>query len=353
VRHRRLGTRALLTWVACTAGATAVPWLARTAGAAGPGEAGPREPVVRHAYLMGTRATLTALATDRSRGLATLERMLGEIEAAEAELSTWRDDSVLSSINRQPLGVPYPAPRHLCDLLFDLATWSEASGRAFDPAVGSLISAWGLREGGRRPRAEEITRALSTSGLEHVRVAQAPCRVTRHRPITLDAGAFGKGAALDRVARRELRHDSTPWMIDLGGQLAVGGQVGLGWPVALAHPRHRDEPVLDLRLAAGSLATSGGSERDREVGGQRIGHIIDPRTGQTLSREESVAVWHERALIADILSTALYVMGAREGLAWAEAHGVAACFLIPEPRGSGARVRATSAFRRQFFETLS
>ncbi len=306
--------------------------------------------MVRHAYLMGTRATLTALATDRSRGLATLERMLGEIEAAEAELSTWRDDSALSSINRQPLGVPYPAPRHLCDLFSDLAAWSGASGSAFDPAIGSLVAAWGLRDGGRRPRAEEIARALTTSGLEHVRVGQAPCRVTRDRPVTLDAGAFGKGAALDRVAQRELKHGSGPWMIDLGGQLAVGEHVGLGWPVALAHPRRRDEPVLELRLAAGSLATSGGSERDRVVGGQRVGHIIDPRTGQTLSREESVVVWHERALVADILSTALYVMGAREGLAWAERRGIAVCFLVPGPGNDGATARTTSAFRARFPE---
>ena len=201
-----------------------------------------------------------------------------------------------------------------------------------------------------RPRAEEIARALTTSGLAHVRVGKAPCRVTRQRAVTLDAGAFGKGAALDRVARREPQRESSRWMIDLGGQLAVGGGEGVGWPVALAHPRHRDEPVAVLRLDAGSLATSGGSERDRVVADRRIGHIIDPRTGQTLAREESVAVWHERALVADILSTALYVMGVEAGLAWAEAQGVAACFLVPGPGNIEATARTTSAFRARFPE---
>ncbi len=49
----------------------------------------------------------------------------------------------------------------------------------------------------------------------------------------------------------------------------------------------------------------------------------------------SVTVWHRRALVADILSTALFVMGPDEGLRWAEARGIAACYLVPDttPRG--------------------
>ncbi len=348
MRHRSLRTKALLAWVACATGATATPWLTRTAGAAGPGDAGASEAVVRQAYLMGTRATLTTLATDRSEGLATLERMLGEIEAVEAELSTWRDETLLSAINRQPIGVPHTAPSHLCELLADLASWAQATGGAFDPAIGSLAAAWGLRDGGRLALTEELARARDGSGLEHLTVEDTPCRVTRRHAVTLDAGAFGKGAALDRVAQHELKHDSAPWMIDLGGQLAVGGHLGLGWPVALADPRHRDERVIELRLKAGSLATSGGSERDRLAEGQRIGHIIDPRSGLALSRPESVTVWHGRALVADILATALYVMGVEAGLEWAEAHGAAVCFLVPA--GSGVTARTSSAFRARFSE---
>jgi thiamine biosynthesis lipoprotein ApbE len=52
--------------------------------------------------------------------------------------------------------------------------------------------------------------------------------------------------------------------------------------------------------------------------------------------------------VADVLSTALYVMGVEEGLAWAEARQLAVCFLIPGPAGSLAGVRATRAFRERF-----
>ena len=309
-----------------------------------------RTTVQRQAYLMGTRATLATSAADRGQGLRTLERLLAGLEAVEAELSTWREDSQLSAVNRQPIATPLRVPDRLCDLLNELGAWHRATGGAFDPAIGSMVAVWGLREGGRQPSAAELAAARSAAGLDHLAVQLFPCQVTRLRDVILDAGAFGKGAAIDRVAETELAHRTRTWMIDLGGQVTVGGQDGEPWPVALAHPRRRSEAVLDLRLSAGSLASSGGSVRDVEVGGRTIGHILDPRTGDPLSRPESVTVWHPRALVADILSTALYVMGTDEGLAWAEARHVAACFLLPDPAGSSTTVRATPAFRERFLQ---
>jgi len=116
------------------------------------------------------------------------------------------------------------------------------------------------------------------------------------------------------------------------------------WPVALAHPRDRERPWLEVAIAEGSLATSGGSERDLSAAGTRIGHILDPRTGRPAAYTGSVTVWHRRGLIADILSTALYVMGPEQGLAFAERHGIAACFLAIGPQGA-VDARTSTAFR--------
>lgn len=141
-------------------------------------------------------------------------------------------------------------------------------------------------------------------------------------------------------------------MIDLGGQIAVGG--GSSWTVALSHPRRRDLEVARLVMESGSLATSGGSEHDVVVDGQRLGHIVDPRTGETVVSDVSVVVWHSEALVADILSTALYVMGPREGFEWAQQRGIAAAFLNPENgEGEAVGIRATTSFLAEFPETES
>ena len=305
--------------------------------------------IQRTVFLMGTLATFVAETPDRETGLAKLERMVRVVERTEGELSTWREDSVLSAVNGRPVGEALPVPPAVCGLLDRIAGWHAATGGAFDPAVGRLIAVWGLRGGGRQPDDEELKEALAVSGLGHLALDSEACSVTRHAAVTLDAGGFGKGEALDRVREAE-RGRPGAWRIDFGGQMAVSGEASDGaWTVGVAHPARRGTAVLELSLAAGSIATSGGSERDLVLeDGSRIGHIVDPRDGRPVSRSVSVSVWHESAFVADVLSTALYVMGPREGIAWAGARGVAACFISADPDAGDVAFSATPAFEARF-----
>jgi thiamine biosynthesis lipoprotein len=297
--------------------------------------------VQRDVYLMGTHALLATYAAERPEGIATLERAVRVLEETEAELSTWRDDSAISRLNGTAIGEQWQAGTELCALFASLYDWQRQTGSAFDPAVGSLGAAWAIHDGGRIPSNEELTAARARSGLRRLEFDPRACTIVRRGDATVDVGAFGKGEALDRVARA-LR--GTTWLVDLGGQVAVGGPApgGQPWTIDVAHPHDRDRAVMQIQLLSGSLATSGGSERDVYIGSERIGHILDPRSGRPASFSGSVVVWHERALVADILSTALYVMGPEEGLPWAEARGVSAAYLMA---GRTLQMTATTGFR--------
>ena len=299
---------------------------------------------------MGTQCRLQAYAEDRQSGIAQLEALLGVLEKAEEELSTWRPDSLLSRLNRHPLGSPFPLNRDLFQLFAQLFLWSSATQSAFDPAIGTLVEAWDLRGEGRRPSAESLQEAREHAGIHHLELDANRHWVARRRPVEMDAGGFGKGEALDRLLAFSLAAGYDRWLVDLGGQLMVHGlppEQG-AWEVDLAHPTKRRESVLGLRLVSGTLATSGGSERDLELKGVRIGHILDPRTGLPAAFQGAVTVWHPRGLVADVLSTALYVMGVEQGLRWAESQNLAACYLtITED--STVKIQATFAFRRRFF----
>ena len=305
--------------------------------------------VERTVFLMGTFATFVTETVDRETGLEKLERMVRVIERTEGELSTWREDSVLSAVNRQPVGAPFSVPAATCGLLSRVAQWHAETNGAFDPAVGVLVAVWGLRREGRRPGDDALQAALAAAGFEQVSLDPEACIVTRRTAATLDAGGFGKGEALDRVRDAERGRPGT-WFIDFGGQMAVSGEASDGaWTVGVAHPARRDVSVLQLSLTAGSLASSGGSERDLVLDdGSRIGHILDPRSGRPVSRAASVTVWHESAFVADAVSTALYVMGPEEGIAWAAAHGIAACFIVPDGDSGAVAFRATPAFESRF-----
>ncbi|HSR66787.1 MAG TPA: FAD:protein FMN transferase [Acidobacteriota bacterium] len=311
----------------------------------------------REVYLMGTRCRLTAAAWDRDGALSALERLLEALEASERQLSTWRQDSRLSQLNRHPLHQPLPLEPGLCRLFQQLGHWHALTEGAFDPAIGRLIAAWDIRGRGRTPPSADLAEALRASGFEHLELDASACRIERRRALQIDAGAFGKGEALDRALalspqlRSELGLQG--WLIDLGGQIGVWGEPepGRQWEVSLAHPKQRGRGVLRLEVESGTIAVSGGSQRDLTVDGAVVSHILDPRSGQPVVFAGSTVVWRPDGLSSDVLSTALYVMGPREGLKWASRHQVAACFLIPQPEDGeedSVRFKCSDLFRRHF-----
>ncbi|MCW5979719.1 MAG: FAD:protein FMN transferase [Bryobacteraceae bacterium] len=303
--------------------------------------------------------TLETFAAKRTEGLQQLEELVRTLEGVQTLVSTWEPGSELSRLNRQPIGVPLELDRSICDLLAELRHWSHLTDGTFDPAVGRLIDAWGLQTKPRLAADADIRNALQRSGMSLLTVYPGSdgCRAARTGDIRIDTGAFGKGVGLRRALRNS-RLSGYPWMINGGGQVAVHGSPPAkeAWEVSIAHPADRSQPVLTLNMKSGSLATSGGSESDVTVhtvggNGARIGHIVDPRTGRPVLSETSVSVWHSDPLTADILSTALYIMGVERALRFANRHSLAVCLLTPD--GDRVIVQASDAFTAAFLPDTS
>jgi thiamine biosynthesis lipoprotein len=85
----------------------------------------------------------------------------------------------------------------------------------------------------------------------------------------------------------------------------------------VAHPSRRHEPAAYLLVRDRAVSTSSQSERGVTIHGRRIGHVVDPRSGEPVAPWGSVTVVAEDPVAADILSTALLVLGPEEALRWA------------------------------------
>jgi thiamine biosynthesis lipoprotein len=302
---------------------------------------------VRARYLMGTicRVALDEGPEAEEAAAAAFD----EIDRLESLLSTWRAQSELSRLNRAPVGAPVGASPELVALLAHTLEWSVWTDGAFNPLVAPLVDAWALRRGGRVPSPAEIRDGVRRSRLDAVAIDPAMRTVTRRSDGAFEEGGFAKGYALDRaVAVLRERGVARGW-IDFGGQLAVFGFGDRPLEVAIAHPRLRQHAAVRLRLGCGSLSTSSASERTFAAGGRRFSHIVDPRTGLALPPGGSVSVLDESAFRADVLSTALYVMGPERGLAWARAHGVAALVLAPQDKDRF-RLETSPAWRERVLE---
>ncbi len=254
------------------------------------------------------------------------ETALGESARIEAACSTWNRDSAWSHLNAAR-GAWVPLAPEWMDLLGQIKVWHRRTEGAFDPVLMALLQAWDIRQGGRTPNADVLAAARRASGqaLLELDGERGAARLL-HPGAGVEEGGFLKGYALD--AMRRVAAVPSGW-IDFGGQVLAWGRP---FRVGIADPQDRQKTRCTLVLADASLSCSGTSERGR--------HILDPRSGEPCPAWGSTAVVATDALSADVLSTALYVLGPETGPAWAEGHMVAAAFLLND--GS---VRMTAAFR--------
>ncbi len=259
---------------------------------------------------------------------AASEAALRESARIEAACSTWDPASAWSRLNAAG-GRPVALDPEWLDLLATARAWQVRMDGAFDPVLMALLQAWDVRGGGhRRPTAGELDRARRASGARLLALDRRAGTAQLLDPSAgVEEGGFLKGYALDRMRRAA---GTASGLLDFGGQLLAWGR-----PVeaSVADPRDRGRARIRLVLKDASLACSGTSERGR--------HILDPRTGRPSPAWGSVAVVASDGLTADILSTALYVLGPERGLAWADRHAAAAAFLLND-----GTIRPSAAFRQ-------
>ncbi|MFK7742007.1 MAG: FAD:protein FMN transferase [Planctomycetota bacterium] len=325
-------------------------------------EAAPQEEVTptedtscdRLAIAMGT--TLRIHVDAAGGALAVSEAALAAVEAVEARLSTWRSSSELARCNEGRIEHWLPLSAATAAELLQAQQIAQDTDGALGIAIGALLQAYDLRGAGRWPSGAELFNAVADVRADGWELRVDGVRRLR-RGVRLDAGAFGKGAALRAARDAALAAGARAIWLDFGGQVLLAGGQAESREIALAHPDARNAGVLTMELASGSFATTANSERGRLVDGRRLGHVLDPRTGKPARDFGSLTVWSEDPLQADALSTALFVLGPDRALAWAEHRaGVEAVVIersaAPFPAGSSAAnslpqllVRATSGMR--------
>ena len=295
------------------------------AGLLGAGAKPPRIRIARAQYRMGTVLEIDAVGPARERLESAISRAFGEVARTESRLSNWRADSELSRANRAASVAPFSLSAETFWSLDRALRLARETDGAFDPTVGGVTRALGLMGGSPDP--ERAIRARSGIGWRRVLLDSRSRTLSfSWRETSLDSGAFGKGEALDRAVAALRAGGVVAARLNFGGQIALLGAGSrearrMGFDrVVVAAPDGAGAPACGFFAIGGSVSTSGDAEKP--------GHLIDPKTGEAAAFHGSVTVIADTALRADALSTALFVMGPREGLAFADRRGIAALFIV-------------------------
>jgi thiamine biosynthesis lipoprotein len=281
--------------------------------------------LARHAMATRFEWVLWGHAPERLRAAG--EEALDEVDALESALSRYRGLSDIARVNAGAAVGPVRVSPSTFHLLERARVFSEVTEGAFDITVGALLRAWGFVGGtGSRPSPEAVRQARDASGWHRIRLDASEFSVTFDCPgVELDLGALGKGHALDRAldllteagVAHALLHGGTSSILTRG--LAPDGRA---WRVGLPGPRDSapeamsflkppGEPSVahSLELHDESLSVSAVWGKSFTEGGEELGHVLDPRTGEPVRRARCAAVVGPEAAVSDALSTALLVLG--------------------------------------------
>lgn len=264
----------------------------------------------------GGPCTLDFAAKTPAQWDAAAEVAQAEALRIERKYSRYRPDSVVSRINASAGDAAGVRVDGETATLLDYAQTAHVqSGGLFDATSGVLRRAWDFRNA-RMPRVGQIEALLPLVGWQRVRWERP--RVALPRPgMELDFGGFGKEYAVDRVAALLLARGIRHGLVEFGGDLRILGPRpdGSAWRVGIRHPRTPEQPVAQIEMSAGALATSGDYERYFERYGKRYCHILDPRNGWPVSGLASVSVLADQCLVAGTLTT-IAMLKATAAAAW-------------------------------------
>jgi thiamine biosynthesis lipoprotein len=249
-------------------------------------------PVTKQYFVMDTLMTFTIYDED---ALGLYSAVSDLMSLLEDEWSVMDKDSILSQLNRGQTPELDADPTEFLKRVEEL---SERTGGIFDPKLYSVSAAWGFIDGnGRVPTDEQIQTALADK--------------------KWDLGAAVKGYAGQEAVKLLQELGAERALMDLGGNIQTFGSKADGspWRIGIKDPAGGTANLCVVSVEGTmSIVTSGDYERYFELDGKKYHHIMDPKTGKPAqSGLSSVTVICADGLTADVLSTALFVMGLEKG----------------------------------------
>ena len=214
--------------------------------------------------------------------------------------------------------------------------YHDLSGGVFDVTIGPVMNLWDFAgENPKIPASSIIVETLLLVDIESLVVNEVESTAyLRKVGMKLDLGAVAKGYATERALQALEKQGIKKALIDAGGNIRVLGTNARNapWRIGIKDPRKAEAMVAVVALEDAAAVTSGDYYRYFEADGQRYHHILDPRSGYPASENMSVTVVSRDAGLADILSTAFFVMKGDEALALAEKLGVNLVLVSAEGR---------------------
>lgn len=267
---------------------------------------------------MGSQLRIAIWAADRASAAAAADRVAKEFDRIEALMSVWKAGSDVVRLNAAAGVRPVIVDQDTIDVLEHARQAGARTNGKFDITFGALAEIWKFDHDQDNvvPDPAAIAQRLPLVDYTAIDVHRADrTAFISRRGVRVHLGGIGKGYAIDRGAGLLRAAGFDDFVIQAGGDMfAAGTNNGPAWKLGIADPRGDHAAFAAVEVRDRTASTSGDYERFFIKEGVRYHHLIDPDRGEPARGCRSVTIVAARAVIADVLSTGVFIMGPEAGM---------------------------------------
>ncbi len=220
----------------------------------------------------------------------------------------------------------------------------DSTGGLFDITVYPLMVEWGFTtEDYKVPTDDKIKELLKLTGIDKITLDDETHQITLQTGTQIDLGGIAKGYTSAKIMEIFSEYGIVSGLVSLGGNVQLYGTKvdGSDWRVGVENPDNTIKALSTsdyigvVQISDKALITSGGYQRYFvDENGEKHHHIIDPRTGSpSNSGLISVTIVSDDGLLADGLSTSLFIMGKDDAVSYWHEHSDQFDFILVDSEG--------------------
>lgn len=268
---------------------------------------------------LNTNITITAYGSNVKKGLQDATDI---INALDTQLNTYDSASSISRINAAG-GEEIVVPGQFIDMFQSAETAYKMTDSEFDITVFPYVELWGFNSGNYyKPSKEELDALKDTVNFPGIVTnyysdsGSYTMILPENTKITFDA--VSRGCATD-CAIKQLKADGVEnAIISMPGTVQTMGTKpdGSPWTIAVGDPASTEKYIGSIQLGESAMSTTRSIDNTFTYeDGTTYSHIISPTTGEPSTEDlKEVCVICEDAMLADCLSTGLYLMGSQRAI---------------------------------------
>jgi FAD:protein FMN transferase len=287
------------------------------------------------ADLMNTFFKVTVYSSDKNKAESAIKAAYTRMEAIANVASIFDAKAEAYTLNQN--GFLDNPSADLVALIQLSQKYNKITGGVFDITVQPLLDLWSSQELKLWTKSMDVQQAMVAEKMPLLgsdKIEVTPGRIMFKTPgMKITLGGIAKGYAADEALKTIAGMGIKHALVAAGGNIGALGtkENGEPWNISLVNPDKTEESLALFQFSDMSISTSGNYERYFSPD-KKVNHIMDPRTGFSVSSVISTTVICRSGTEADIFSTSVFVLGVSDGVRLVESLDNVECFIVDSDR---------------------